>query len=64
MYHVSSFDHRGLLIDFSPVNIEGYPSMFCPHPGGAPPTRRCSWPGWGSPPGSSAKWARMTLASP
>ena len=25
-----------LLIDFSPVNIEGYPSMFCPNPGGAP----------------------------
>lgn len=53
-----------LLIDFSPVNIEGYPSMFCPNPGGAPANAAVQLAGWGFPPGSSAKWAKMTLASP
>ena len=44
-----------LLIDFSPVNIEGYPSMFCPNPGGAPANAAVQL---------AAKWAKMTLASP
>ena len=53
-----------LLIDFSPVNIEGYPSMFCPNPGGAPANAAVQLARLGVSAGSSAKWAKMTLASP
>ena len=64
MYHVSSFDHWGAAHRLFPVNIEGYPSMFCPNPGGARRNAAVQLARLGVSAGSSAKWARMTLASP